>query len=118
MKILYACLVAALPLLGIGGCVGPGYGLTVPVNDDAGTVNYLILGIGLVSVPRPEDQRSVLVTRAHALGLMVSDQPATKVGVGYTSSRVVAVPREAGDVQVQISERVWEPLQVNIRHIP
>ena len=46
------------------------------------------------------------------MGIGVSDQVGLKVGIGYASSTVVAVPDGAEDVRVEVSQKLGGPLMV------
>jgi len=81
--------------------------------DGKDSVHYLVIGLGVVTVPKPESRTAVLATRAHTIGVQVSDQPGLKLGVGYSSGSVVAIPDTAEDVRVEISEKPGEPLIVD-----
>ena len=76
-------------------------------------MNYLVVGVGILTVPKPEASTGVLAARLHALGVSISDQPGLKLAIGYTSSMTVAVPDGAEDVRVEISQRPGGPLIIN-----
>lgn len=82
------------------------------MRHEGGSIHYLILGVGIVTVPKPETQTAVLATKAQALGINISDQPGLKLGLGYSSSTVVAIPDNADDVRVEVSQRPGGPLKV------
>jgi hypothetical protein len=101
---LLAGMVGSVATLALGGCSG------VPIRSDD-TIHYLIIGIGVVSVPagRPD----VRVDRVRALGLTFADHPGLRLSLGYTSGLAVAVPEHAGDVYVEVSQRPFGPLRVH-----
>lgn len=98
-------LAGALALVGLSGCNG------IPI-ESGDTVHYLIVGIGVVSVPGNPDQSNVRVSRMNALGLSLADQPGLRFGLGYSSGTVVAVPADARDVRVEVSQRPLGRLRV------
>lgn len=104
-------LVLAALLAGLTGCSGPGCGLVLPVADND-SIHYVVLGLGVVSVPKPAGETAVLATKLDALGLSISDQPGGKLGLGYTSASVVAIPDKAENIQVEISQKPGGPLTV------
>lgn len=86
----------------INGCSTLACCLTLPVEEN-GSIHYLVIGLGMVSIPKPNADTAVLATKHQVLGVVVSDQPGAKMGVGYTSGSVVAIPHEAKDVRVEIT---------------
>lgn len=96
------------------GCGGPACCLSLPINDE-NSVHYLIIGISVLSIPKPENKTAVLATQSHTLGLNLSDQPGMKVGVGYSSSTMVEIPDGAEDVRVEVSQKPGGPLVVNTK---
>lgn len=97
----------ALAVLCLSGCGG------IPI-ESGKTVHYLVVGIGVVSVPRAQDQADVGVTRMNALGLSLADQPGLRLGLGYSSGTVVAVPPDAADVRVEVSQRPFGRLRIQV----
>jgi hypothetical protein len=80
--------------------------------DEKGAIHYLILGIGLVAIPKPDNETAILATRVHTLGMNVSDQPGLKFSIGYSSSSVVTIPDGAEDVRVEISQMPGGSLEI------
>lgn len=95
----------------LGGC-GSHCCLSIPFSDDD-AVHYLILGVGLVTIPKPGTETAVLSTKTQTLGLNLSDQPGLKMGIGYSSSTVVAIPDGAEDVRVEVSQKPGGPIVVD-----
>jgi hypothetical protein len=90
-------------------------GCTLPVRGREGTTHHVVLGFGVVSVHRSPAE-TVTATRVQALGVVVTDRPMLKVGVGYASSVVVtAVP--GVDAAVEVSQRPWGPLRVDTSRV-
>lgn len=87
----------------LSGCSGLNCCLSLPVQGNS-SIHYVVLGLGIVSIPKPNAQTAILATKTQALGVVVSDQPGAKVGLGYTSGNVVAIPDGAVDVRVEISQ--------------
>lgn len=98
-------LVGAVAVLLVAGCSG------VPVRS-GNTVHYLIIGIGVVSVPADQETADIRVTRLNALGVSLVDQPGLRLGLGYASGTVVAVPERVEDVRVEVSHLPFGPLHV------
>jgi hypothetical protein len=93
------CLGALLVLL--TGCI--------PFQSN-GTRHYVIVGFGVVSVPAT-NAPNTQVTKSQAIGLILSDQPGTKVGIGYSSSTVVQIATNQ-NILVEVSDHPAQPLKV------
>jgi hypothetical protein len=78
-----------------------------------GTVHYIIVGFGIVSVNEPPSQ-AVIATDSHILGISISDQPGLKFAFGYSSSTVVSIPDGADDVRVEVSKVPGKPLIIDV----
>lgn len=61
----------------------------VPVTSN-GVRHTLVLGFGVVSTPTIETP-AAQITKTKAIGLVLSDQPGMRAGVGYMSSMVTQV---------------------------
>jgi hypothetical protein len=75
----------------------------VSIPGKNGTVHYLIVGFGVVSVNDVVGS-AVTATNAHVLGISFSDRPSAALAIGYSSSTVVTVADGAEDVRVEISQ--------------
>lgn len=74
------------------------------------TTHYVVLGFGVVSVPRTNTS-PVQVVKAQAIGLSVSDQPGIKFGAGYSSSTTVSIHTNQ-NILIEVSDRPFAPLKV------
>jgi hypothetical protein len=90
-------LAAALTL--VCGCSHRGMVLNYESQD---SLHYVVIGFGMVSVPKSTQPDAVTATKFNAVGISVSNQPGLSFGVGYSSSSVVAVPANAEDVRVDV----------------
>lgn len=61
----------------------------VPLTSN-GVKHTLVLGFGIVSTPAIE-KPAAQITRTKSIGLVLSDQPGMRAGLGYTSSLVTQV---------------------------
>lgn len=111
-SITIALLAIMTVMIVLPGCSSIGCCMTVSV-DRKDSLHYVILGIGVVSISKPESEMAVLATQSQALGLHISDQPGMKLGVGYSTSSTVAIPDHAEDVRVEISQRPGGPIIVD-----
>lgn len=91
-------LLAAVLLLPLG-CSHRGFVLT---RESPEALHYVVIGFGVLTVPKPEGRDAVLATGFTALGVSLSNSPGLSLGVGYHSSSVVAVPANAEDVRVEV----------------
>lgn len=91
--------------LSLIGCSEIGCCLKIPVSGND-SIHYLIFGLGIVSIPKANEnstKSAIFATKTQSLGVIISDQPGAKVGVGYTSGSVINIPDGAHDVQIEIS---------------
>ena len=105
-------LLLLLPLL-LTNCTSLYCCMTVPLHEGESTLHYLVMGVGILTIPKPETSAGVLATRLQALGVSVSNHPGMKLAIGYTSSMAVSVPDGAEDVRVEISQRPGGPLIID-----
>lgn len=99
--------IVLVPALAVTACAC----ITIPGRD--GVDYHLIVGLGVVRT-KASDDGSVVATDARSLGVVVSDRPGLKLGVGYSSSTVVSVPDGAEDVRVEVSRRPWGPFVLEV----
>ncbi|NWF92329.1 MAG: hypothetical protein HXY46_05395 [Syntrophaceae bacterium] len=104
--------ISALMLILLTGALCSCSGLKI--RDRDGSVHHLIIGFGLVTVPHNAGNCGVLATKAQSLGIHVSDQPGLKFSVGYGSSSTVAVPETTENIVVEVSQRPFGPLIVEL----
>jgi hypothetical protein len=76
---------AGVLLLAISGCA-------IPVTGQSGTVHYLVVGIGVVNVPAPDQDTSSSAVTYDVVGLLVSNQPGVRMAAGYASGSTVQIP--------------------------
>lgn len=99
MDKLRPCLVALLVLF--TGCI--------PFQSN-GTKHVLVIGLGMVSVPLTNTP-ATQVSKTQAIGLIVSDQPGIKAGVGYSSSTIVQIATNQ-NILVEVSAKPGQPIKV------
>lgn len=74
-------------------------------------MHYVVLGFGVVSVPKLP--RAVTVTKVQVLGgVLANDAPGVRVSAGLVHGMAVSIPVEA-DVQVEVSEKPFGPLKIS-----
>ena len=85
-----------LAAIALSACSG------IPIRGSDGTQYHVILGFGIVAV-HDGCPSALVVSRAQALGISLSDRPGLRFGAGYSSSLVVSVADGAEDVRAEIS---------------
>lgn len=104
-----ACALRRLPVVAIAlgfalqGCAS--------IQSTDGVTYHLVVGLGVIRT-KMDEESSVLATDSRSFGVVVSDRPGLKLGVGYASSTVVSVPDGARDVLVEVSRRPFGPLVI------
>ena len=101
----YVRVALLMGFLALGGCTSVTCCMGLSF-DEKDSIHYVVIGLGIVTVPKQASETAVLATRTQALGVQLSDQPGAKLGLGYSSGSVVAIPNTAEDVRVEISERI------------
>jgi hypothetical protein len=82
------------------GCLA---GCVAPVNDSASSVKYMVIGFGVLEVPKAPTNSNITATNLKSFGLAISDFPAFSLGLGYSSSSVIAVPADTPNTVVEVS---------------
>lgn len=67
------------------------------------SVRYWVFGFGVVTLPKPNTDNEILATKMQSVGLAISNQPGLKMGLGYASSSVIAVPADTDNTVVEAS---------------
>src|SRR5437762_14331078 len=62
----------------INGCSRLACCMSVPLRGSHDSIHYLVIGLGLISVPKPEQETVVLATKMQALGVSITDQAGLK----------------------------------------
>lgn len=55
-----------------------------------------------------------MVSKVESVGVMISDQPATKLSIGYSKTTVIAVPDGAEDVRLEVSDEIGGPIRIEV----
>ena len=77
------------------------------------SIQYVILGFGMVTVPKSEGEVAVTAAKATTLGLSISNQPGLRFSLGYTSGFFLAIPDHAKDVRLEVYERLRGAITVD-----
>ncbi|MGH8065876.1 MAG: hypothetical protein ACRERE_11730 [Candidatus Entotheonellia bacterium] len=67
-------------MLILSGCSSVRCCSSIILDDSEDSLHYLIIGIGIVTVPKPGTEAGVLATKLQAMGVSFSDQPGMKLG--------------------------------------
>lgn len=71
-------------------------------DESSDAIHYVVIGFGIVSIPKPKAPDGVMAANMNALGLAVSNQPGLNIGLGYSSSSVVSIAAEAKNAVVEV----------------
>ena len=88
-------------------------GCSIPLKSKE-SIHYLIIGFGVVSVPKGNEEKAIQASSSKSLGIIVSNQPDIKLGLGYTSNNTVLVGDGAKDIRTEISQRPFGPLVIKV----
>jgi hypothetical protein len=77
------------------------------------SIQYVILGFGVVTVPKSEDEIAITAAKATTLGISISNQPGLRFSLGYTSGFFLTIPDHAKDVRLEVYERLGGPITVD-----
>ncbi|MDX2144418.1 MAG: hypothetical protein SFV19_13765 [Rhodospirillaceae bacterium] len=92
---------AGLLALCLQGCAQDSRGIVIDLDGDPTTRHVMVLGFGIVSMPKATAEASVTAVRTQSLGVSLSDLPGIALNAGYASSQVVAMPDGMKDVVVE-----------------
>lgn len=76
------------------------------------TRHYIVLGVGIVSIPSPEASPPVAAVKLQAVGLTAELAPNARFALGYINSHQIAVAANT-DTTVQVSDAVGGPVTVS-----
>ncbi len=77
------------------------------------SIQYVILGFGVVTVPKPQNEVAIIAAKATTLGISISNQPGLRFSLGYTSGFFLTIPDHAKDVRLEVYERLGGPITVD-----
>jgi len=89
----------------VDGCSG------IPIKTKSG-LHYLIIGIGVVSVPVDERADGAYVASTDMIGLQLSDQPGVKAALGIMTSSTIIVPQTTDNILIEVKKPSWRDLKV------
>lgn len=101
-------LTALVIIIAVSGCAGIEY------RDGKGTIHHLIIGVGIVSIPKPENKTGAFVSKTEVIGVHASNQPTLKLGIGYSESSFIAVPESTENIVVEVFQKPLGPLTVDV----
>jgi len=102
---LVGVLVAAI-LVAAGGCA-------IPVRAKDGSRHYVVVGFGMVSIPRVDASSPVLVAKVQALGVVMTPMPSARLVIGYINAHQVAVAADTAWAMVEISDAIAGPVRIS-----
>lgn len=77
------------------------------------SIHYVVLGLGVVTIPKPESEIAVTAAKTNSFGIAISNQPGLKFSAGYSSGFFLAIPDHAKDVRVEVYEQLGEAIIVD-----
>lgn len=101
----HAAWLPGIALLATSGCA-----LSVPGAE--GTRHYIVIGIGVISVPSTPPDVPVSAVKLQALGIVATATPAARLIVGYTKSYQLEVAAHARSVLLEMSDSFAGPLRI------
>lgn len=104
----FRLLTALFIIIAVSGCTGIKY------RDEKGTIHHLIIGMGIVSIPKQENKTGAFVSKTEVIGVHASNQPSLKLGVGYSASSFIAVPESTENIVIEVSQKPLGPLTVDV----
>ena len=93
--------------LGVAGCAP----LQIEGDD---TWHFVVIGAGIVSIPKQDAPVAVDATKIEAIGLTIADRPGSRVSLGYMSNTSVRVPDNAEDVLLEVSDETGGPMTLRV----
>lgn len=86
----------------VTGCSSSPCCISTKFENDS-SINYVVIGFGIVSVPKPAVKSGAYATKTKSLGIMLSDQPGLKSSIGYATSSVIVVPENTNNTIIEAS---------------
>lgn len=83
---------------------------SLQLHSDTST-HFVVLGFGIVSVPRESDA-NVVATKVQAIGVTFANDYALKLNAGYVSGATIGIPPQVDDVIVEVSDEIGGPLRI------
>ncbi|NOQ13846.1 MAG: hypothetical protein GQ583_05100 [Methyloprofundus sp.] len=88
------------------GCSG------IIFTDKSDTIHHLIIGIGVVSIPKPKGTVDAIVSKSESIGIQFSNQPGLKFGIGYMESSIIEIPEQTENILIDVSQKSFGPLRI------
>jgi hypothetical protein len=106
----HAAWMSGIALLSTSGCA-------IPVQGAEGTRHYVVIGIGVVSVPSPPPETAVTAVKIQALGVVATSTPTARLIIGYTKGYQVEAAPHAQSVLLELSDSFAGPLKIRTEQI-
>ena len=103
----YIVSLLALMVAALTGCRGVRF-------EGEDSIHYLVIGIGIVSVPKNHAEIEATIIRSHSLGLTVTNAPGNSFSLGYTRSAVIFIPDEAKDLTIEVEDTPTGMIRVTV----
>ena len=87
-------------------------GCAIPVPGADGTRHYVVVGIGVLSIPKVATDAPVTAVKLQAVGLVATPAPGPRLVVGYTKSYQVEAAAHAKSMLLEMSDSFAGPLTI------
>jgi hypothetical protein len=87
-------------------------GCAVPWPGADGTQHYVVVGIGVCSVPSMPPDVPVTAVKVQAVGIVATATPGPRLVVGYTKSYQMEAAADARSVLLEMSDSLAGPLKI------
>jgi hypothetical protein len=87
-------------------------GCAVPWSGAEGTQHFVVVGVGVCSVPSMPADVPVTAVKIQAVGLVASAAPSLRLVVGYTKSYQMEAAADARSVLLEMSDSLAGPLTI------
>lgn len=77
------------------------------------TVQHLIFGIGLITVPKQDQKNAISAAKANIVGMKINNYPVTSISIGYTSDFIISIPDSTKDARLEIYDQPGGELIIN-----
>jgi len=106
-SVMYKLLFIYLVLLFQTACSG------LKVTHDDGTISYIVVGLGVISVPKQDPNTAINAFRSHTLGLGILTGTSPELTAGYAFRARVVVPDGTRNTCAEISQKLFGTINVS-----
>ena len=78
------------------------------------SIHYLVICVGIVSIPKNKADVEATVIRSHSLGITATNAPGNSFNLGYASSAVILIPDEATNLTIEVEDSPTGTIRVTV----